>query len=99
MHIEVRDHAAITNCSFTKSRASATPCFSFISRDRELHLAGKLRVLALLARLHLVPQVSRSFKRSGAPSGNITSEWTTPALFEKSWSRPSRSSCSSDAER
>jgi len=23
----------------------------------------------------------------------------TPALFEKSWSRPSRSSCSSDAER
>ena len=27
---------------------------------------------------------SRSERCSGAPSGSITSEWTTPALFEKS---------------
>jgi hypothetical protein len=44
-----------TNCFSTKSRASdALLCH--LARNRELHLAGKLRVLPLLAGLNLVPQ-------------------------------------------
>lgn len=42
---------------------------------------------------------SRLDRRPGVFSGSITSEWTTPDLLEKSWSRSSRSSCSCDAER
>jgi hypothetical protein len=37
---------------------------------------AKLRVLALLPASTSFHKVVRSFKRSGAPSGNITSEWT-----------------------
>ena len=48
-----------TNCSATKSRASATPCLSAeLARQRELHLAGELRVFALLRRLKTLTQQS-----------------------------------------
>jgi hypothetical protein len=95
MHIEVRDHAAIHKFLFTKSRASATPCScDHLARNRELHLAGKLRVLALLAGLDLVPQGFAIVQTLRCAFRQHHSEWTTPALFEKSWSRPSRSSCS-----
>jgi hypothetical protein len=100
MHIEVRDHAAFDELLVHEiARELDALRLVQLARNRELNLAGKLRVLAFLAASTSFHKVARSFKRSGAPSGSMISEWTTPALFEKSWSRPSRSSCSSDAER
>jgi len=57
MHVHVRDHAAIDKLLFHKVLRELDPLLLVhLARNRELHLTGKLRVLALLACLHLVPQ-------------------------------------------
>jgi hypothetical protein len=57
MHIEVRDHAAFDELLFDKLAGERDALrLVHLARNRELDLAGKLRVLALLARLDLVPQ-------------------------------------------
>ena len=74
-----------TNSAFTiLARQLECPRPCQLARDRELDLAGELRVLAMLRRLDRIPQLLAIGRSSGAPSGSITSEWTTPALFEKS---------------
>jgi len=89
-----------TNSACTKSRASSMPCLSLIS----LGIANSISrasCASLRSSAASTSFQSRSLSRhcSSAPSGSITSLWTTPALFEKSWLRPSRSSCSRSAER
>jgi hypothetical protein len=89
MHIEVRDHAAIDKLLFDEIAGERDALFLFISRGIENSTSrascASLRFSPASTSFH---RVSRSFKRSGAPSGSMISEWTTPALFEKSWSRP-----------
>ena len=100
MDIEIGDHAAFDELARDEVSGELDALFlRHFARDCELDLACELRILALLARLDLVPQRLAVGQRSGAPSGSITSEWTTPALFEKSWARSSRSSLSREAER
>lgn len=74
-----------TNCSSTKSRASCTLCRWFISRGIENSTSrascASSRFSPASTSFH---NVVRSANRPGAPLGNITSEWMTPALFEKS---------------
>jgi hypothetical protein len=95
MDIQVGDHALFDELGLRKvARQLDALRLSHLARNGELDLAGKLRVLALLGRLDRVPELFAVAKCSGAFSGSITSEWTTPALLVKSWSRSSRSSCS-----
>ena len=57
MHVEVRDHSAIDELLFDELAGELDALLLVqLARDRELDLAGKLRVLALLAGLDLVPQ-------------------------------------------
>ena len=57
MHVEVGDHAAIDKLLLHEIAGELDALLLVhLARNRELHLAGKLRVLALLACLHLVPQ-------------------------------------------
>jgi hypothetical protein len=59
MHIEVGDHAAFDELLFDELAGERDALLLVqLARNRELHLAGKLRVLALLAGLDLVPQAS-----------------------------------------
>ena len=101
MDIEIGDHALFDELGLDEVAGQLDALFlGQLARNGELDLARKLRVLALLGGLDRVPQLLRGRTRcSGAPSGSITSEWTTPSLLEKSWSRSSRSSCSRSAAR
>jgi len=89
-----------TNSRCTKSRASAIPSAWLISRGMANSTSreswASIRFSAASTSFH---SRSRSRHASGASSGGITSEWTTPVLSVKSWSRSSRSSCSREAER
>jgi hypothetical protein len=56
MHIEVRDHAAFHELLGHKVARQADALLPVhLARNREFHLTGKLRVLADLASLDLVP--------------------------------------------
>ena len=56
MHVEVSDHSAPDELLFHEIAREAHPLLLVhLARNRELHLAGKLRVLALLGGLDLVP--------------------------------------------
>ena len=100
MHIEVGDHASVDEFA-PNEVAGEFDALSLchLARNGELDLAGKLGVLADLERLDIVPEPLAVAPASGAFSGSITSEWTTPRLPEKSWLRSSRSSRSREAER
>jgi hypothetical protein len=83
MHVEVRDHPAINKLLLHEiARERDALLLVHFARDRELHLAGKLRVLALLPASTSFHKVARSFKRSGAPSGNMISEWVARLVAE-----------------
>jgi hypothetical protein len=98
MDIEVGDHALFDELGLGKLARQLDALFpGQLARNGEFDLAGKLRVLALLGASTAFQSFSRSANSSGAPSGSITSEWTTPSLLVKSWSRSSRSSCSRSA--
>src|SRR3546814_7451889 len=57
MYIHVRDHAAFDELLFDKIAGELDALLLVqLARNRELHLARQLRVLALLAGLNLVPQ-------------------------------------------
>jgi len=57
MHVEVGDHPAPDELLFHEiAREANALLLAHLARDRKLHLARQLRVLALLACLHLVPQ-------------------------------------------
>src|SRR3546814_5789767 len=57
MHIHVRDHAAFHELLFDKIAGELDALLLVqLARNRELHLAGKLRVLTFLASLDLIPQ-------------------------------------------
>ena len=57
MHVEVCDHAAIDKLLLHEITGEAHALLLIhLARDRELDFTGKLRVLALLACLHLVPE-------------------------------------------
>lgn len=85
MHIEVGDHPARHELPFDElPRQPDAFGLVQLAWERELHLPRELRVLAQLGRLDRIPEFLRSARCSGALFGNITSEWTTPALLEKS---------------
>jgi hypothetical protein len=89
-----------TNSDCTKSRASSMPCCRFISRGMANSTSrDSCASLRFSNASTSFQRRSRSEKRSGAPSGKRISEWMTPDLLVKSWSRSSRSSCSREAER
>ena len=89
-----------TNSDCTKSRASSMPCACVISRGRENSTSRASCASFLISKASTSFQSrSRSRHASGAFSGSMTSEWTTPRLPEKSWLRSSRSSRSREAER
>jgi len=97
MHVKIGDHAAINELGLHEIAGKLdTIGLGRLARDGKLDLAGKLRVLALLERLDIVPG---SAKRSGAPSGSMISLCSTPDLARKSWSRSNRSSCSRSPAR
>ena len=57
MHIEVRDHAAFDELLFDEIAGKLDALLLVhLAWNRELHLAGKLRVLAFFTGLDLVPQ-------------------------------------------
>src|SRR3546814_6012810 len=57
MHIEVGHHAAFDELLFDELAGELDALLLVqLARNRELDFAGKLRVLALLAGLHLVPR-------------------------------------------
>jgi len=100
MDIEIGDHPALDELVSDEVAGERDPLLlGHLTRDRELDLTGKLRVFAHLNRLDVIPEFFAVAPFLGAPSGSITKLCTTPALFEKSWLRPSRSSCSRSAER
>ena len=70
MHIEVRDHAAIDKLGLDEiaGKFDALLLVHF-ARNGKLHLAGKLRVLALLGRLDLVPEFFPIRKAFGGAIG------------------------------
>jgi hypothetical protein len=100
MHIQIGDHALIDEFGLREVAGQLDALrLRHLARNGELDLAGKLRVLAHLERLDIVPEPFAVAKCSGAFSGSITSEWTTPRLLEKVLARSSRSSRSREAER
>ena len=100
MHIEVGDHALIDKLGLHKVAGEFDALgLRHLARKGELDLAGKLGVLPDLEGFDIVPEPFAVAPCSGASSGSMTSEWTTPRLLEKSWLRSSRSSRSREAER
>src|SRR5882757_10928286 len=77
-----------TNSPRAKSRASSMPCASLISRGmaNSTSRASWASLRTSNASTSFQSR-SRSPHASGAFSGSITSEWTTPRLEEKSWLR------------
>ena len=70
-----------TNSFATNSRASATPCSRGIAYSTSRASWASFLFSFASTSFH---NTCRSRSCSGAPSGSITSEWTTPVLFEKS---------------
>src|SRR6516162_3100938 len=57
MHIEIGDHASINEFASNEVAGEFYALrLSHLARDSELHLAGKLSILADLGRLDIVPQ-------------------------------------------
>jgi hypothetical protein len=100
MHIQVGDHALIDKLGLREVAGQLDALrLRHLARNGELHLAGKLGVLPDLERLDIVPEPFAVAPCSGAFSGSMTSEWTTPRLLEKSCTRSMRSSRIREAER
>jgi hypothetical protein len=66
MHIEVGDHAAIDKLGLHEIAGKLDALgLAHLARDGELDFAGKLRVLALLERLDIVPEAFAVAPRFG----------------------------------
>ena len=101
MHIEIGDHAPVHELAPARSRGPVRcPEPDVISRGmaNSTSRASWASLRTSNASTSFQSR-SRSLHASGAFSGSITSEWTTPRLAEKSWLRSSRSSRSREPER
>jgi hypothetical protein len=100
MHIEIGDHAPVHEFAPSEVAGQFDACASLISRGRANSTSRASWASLRISNASTSFQSrSRSLHASGAFSGSITSEWTTPRFLEKSWLRSSRSSRSRDAER
>jgi hypothetical protein len=100
MHVEVGDHPALHELLFHEIASEAYALLLVhLARNRELHLTRQLRVLALLSCLHLVPQrrAIRQPLRCVLRQQHLGVD--DASLVGEVVARPSRASCSSDAER
>jgi hypothetical protein len=85
MHVEIGDHAPPHEFALNEVAGELDPLsLGHLAGNGEFDLSGKLRVLPDLKGLTSFHSRSRSRQASGAFSGSITSEWTTPRLAEKS---------------
>ena len=101
MDIEIGDHAAIHELSLDEVAGQFDALFpGQFAREWRTPPRGQAGhpCASRSPRPHSKDFRARA-SSSGATSGVITSEWMTPLLLVKSWSRSSRSSCSREAER
>lgn len=89
-----------TNSRCTKSRASRTASTCGSSRGKATSTSRASCASFLFSPASTAfHKVARSTRCEAAPAGSRISECTTPALLVKSCVRPSRSSCSAEADR